>query len=407
MKSFNLNISVANILLTLCFVTSSMLCSAQGSGIIRGNDVSARYSAETINSMKNHIEKEIKEEGGTFIKYTVKRGDTMESIAKKYNISVSELKFYNPYLDCYIGVELEIPFHGSANEAKENIVIYENAYINEGIFYFDQKDYKKAIKCFDQIIKSGEAPLFAYYKRGLAWYNRGKYMQAMEDLSFVMKNDISHIYPDAEDFYKWSQESQVRRDSEKSQAWSDFFGMLSSAVAPVVEQISPSGYNSVPVYPTLYPSTGPSTPNLPVISTKGMTNPSPNIMNTMPSSTISTRNYKEEYEEFCRTHKKPNGSDYSFEEYLAIRYPVNNNYIDNSVTFPSGTTTDKDSKSTKLNYYTCGLCHGTGKCQACDGTGIFKDKMFGTGSSGKKCTVCSGTGICPHCHGDKGYYRHY
>ena len=132
----------------------------------------------------------------------------------------------------------------------------------------------------------------------------------------------------------------------------------------------------------------------------------PNILNTMPVfGTISTKNFKEEYEEFCRNHKKADGSDYSYEEYLAIRYPLNNTINDSNI-FPDNSS-NQVNKSKQLNYHSCGLCHGSGKCQACDGTGIFKDKTFGTGSQGKKCKVCNESGICPHCHGDKGYYRHY
>ena len=99
-------------------------------------------------------------------------------------------------------------------------------------------------------------------------------------------------------------------------------------------------------------------------------------------------------------------ADVAYTNYLlAVQNEMNGSNSNSSI--DKSSTSHQETKSDQLNYHSCGLCHGSGKCQACDGTGIFKDKTFGTGSQGKKCKVCNGSGICPHCHGDKGYYRHY
>lgn len=190
------------------------------------------------NSARRQIEKELFEKGGTIITYTVKRGDSMESIAEKYGITAEVLRLFNPYMDCYVGVELEVPFYGSASEAEESIAASENSALQEGNFYFDRKDYKKAIECYNRTIKNGTAPIQAYYKRGLAWYNREKYRQAIDDMGYVVSNDASNRYPDASDYYSKAKELQAQRDEANSQAWGELFGMVLSTAAVVTTNIS-------------------------------------------------------------------------------------------------------------------------------------------------------------------------
>lgn len=42
----------------------------------------------------------------------------------------------------------------------------------------------------------------------------------------------------------------------------------------------------------------------------------------------------------------------------------------------------------------CGLCYGTGDCQACDGTGLEDGKI-----AAPSCEVCDGSGACHDCGG--------
>ena len=55
---------------------------------------------------------------------------------------------------------------------------------------------------------------------------------------------------------------------------------------------------------------------------------------------------------------------------------------------------------------TCILCHGDGKCQYCNGTGIRVSSTKNYTGEGIKlvdiketCPFCHGTGKCPHCEG--------
>lgn len=146
----------------------------------------------------------------------------------------------------------------------------------------------------------------------------------------------------------------------------------------------------------------------PVISTKNLVNP--NILNTMPVfGTISTVHTQEEYEEFCRNNKKSDGSNYSFEEYLQIRWPVNSEQSGsyNTQNNNNGSSNNNNGSSNRSKQWrSCNHCNGTGVCPACK-NGVFYDKTFGTGSQGKKCHSCNGSGICPICKGQKGLWRHY
>ena len=61
----------------------------------------------------------------------------------------------------------------------------------------------------------------------------------------------------------------------------------------------------------------------------------------------------------------------------------------------------------------CTICNGSGKCDACFGTGILRyedsreiiyDEYT---NEPKKCASCSGTGICSRCHGTGNYDKHW
>jgi len=50
-------------------------------------------------------------------------------------------------------------------------------------------------------------------------------------------------------------------------------------------------------------------------------------------------------------------------------------------------------QGTMVDFKECPICHGTGECQLCGGTG------WGLGW-GLKCNDCDGSGHCPNCGGD-------
>lgn len=173
------------------------------------------------------------EDTPSIIKHEVQRGETLESIAEQYGVTQDDIKNINPYTSCYTGMVLAIPVTQHRQEIEDNAKIVLNSDYYNGQLYLDRHDYKKSIEYYSKIIKQGDAALVAYYNRGVAWYNNGKLRQAMDDFSYVIKNDDLGRFPDAQSLYNHAHSIQAQRDAEKAQMWGDLIGTLATTAATV------------------------------------------------------------------------------------------------------------------------------------------------------------------------------
>lgn len=117
---------------------------------------------------------------------------------------------------------------------------------------------------------------------------------------------------------------------------------------------------------------------------------------------------EQQYQEFCKYNKKPNGSNYSKSEWRTMVGQAIQNSQTNGVSYEEDDTASSPSSSDsgisarrcrKLHASDIIHCEGSGKCAICNGKGRYFDTSFGRGSWIDPCTVCNGTGICKSCKG--------
>lgn len=100
-----------------------------------------------------------------------------------------------------------------------------------------------------------------------------------------------------------------------------------------------------------------------------------------------------EYNEFCKYVKKPDGSNYSFEEFMYIKATMHSEEHSN----------DSETYSTSSSSGQCPRCKGTGNCKHCKGTGRVYDygpmTLVTKEKYDQRCGVCEGSGDCGVCDG--------
>lgn len=277
-------------------------------------------------------------------KHVVQRGETLESIAKDYNLSPNELRSANNDMEIfYTGLEINVPIkkmpiasNGTkqCSDSDEQFLKTLAAYWDDCEIadkLFEARNYSKAQKQYQQTIKKYKGILpceDALYGNALCSYNREKWKSAIEDLNMVINNEEC----------SQGQRDHCKRLLAKAQSYRDqqlenrsnFWGGLFMTAATV---------------------------GVAYMNAKSETKPT---AGTLSSSTSTT------------------------------------NYSDDSSTDGESSSEQTFKKSSKI----CRRCSGGGKCYQCHGKGIRTDNLFGTGvDPTHDCGVCGGDGKCPSCHG--------
>lgn len=277
-------------------------------------------------------------------KHVVQRGETLESIAKDYNLSPNELHNANNDMEIfYTGLEINVPIKKTmiastgtkqSSNSDEQFLKTLAAYWDDCEIankLFETHNYSKAQKQNQQTIKKYKGILpceDALYGNALCSYNREKWKSAIEDLNMVINNEEC----------SQGQRDHCKRLLAKAQSYRDqqlenrsnFWGGLFMTAATV---------------------------GVAYMNAKSETKPT---AGTLSSSTSTT------------------------------------NYSDDSSTDGESSSEQTFKKSSKI----CRRCSGGGKCYQCHGKGIRTDNLFGTGiDPTHDCGVCGGDGKCPSCHG--------
>lgn len=119
--------------------------------------------------------------------HTVQRGETLESIARKYSVWESDLKDANPYLTlgCHVGQVLVVP--DVKRMSKEEIEAFwknwDTAYeaSQNGDKAYDSKKYSAARKYYSEALELWPDDSDLYFNRGLCNYHLEKYGKAIDD----------------------------------------------------------------------------------------------------------------------------------------------------------------------------------------------------------------------------------
>ena len=277
-------------------------------------------------------------------KHVVQRGETLESIAKDYNLSPNELHNANNDMEIfYTGLEINVPIKKTmiastgtkqSSNSDEQFLKTLAAYWDDCEIankLFETHNYSKAQKQYQQTIKKYKGILpceDALYGNALCSYNREKWKSAIEDLNMVINNEEC----------SQGQRDHCKRLLAKAQSYRDqqlenrsnFWGGLFMTAATV---------------------------GVAYMNAKSETKPT---AGTLSSSTSTT------------------------------------NYSDDSSTDGESSSEQTFKKSSKI----CGRCSGGGKCYQCHGKCIRTVTMLGTGiDPTHDCGVCGGDGKCPSCHG--------
>lgn len=277
-------------------------------------------------------------------KHVVQRGETLESIAKDYNLSPNELHNANNDMEIfYTGLEINVPIKKTmiastgtkqSSNSDEQFLKTLAAYWDDCEIankLFETHNYSKAQKQYQQTIKKYKGILpceDALYGNALCSYNREKWKSAIEDLNMVINYEEC----------SQGQRDHCKRLLAKAQSYRDqqlenrsnFWGGLFMTAATV---------------------------GVAYMNAKSETKPT---AGTLSSSTSTT------------------------------------NYSDDSSTDGESSSEQTFKKSSKI----CRRCSGGGKCYQCHGKGIRTDNLFGTGiDPTHDCGVCGGDGKCPSCHG--------
>lgn len=141
---------------------------------------------------------DIKENKAKMCKHLVQKGEDWESVAAIYGVTKGDLTAVNPFIgDCYAGMEIDVPMFLSEFQIKENRLVQKDAGYILAKEYYDAGDYKKALKQYDNIEKSGKSTLLSRYNRGLCCFRLGKFGKCVSDMEYVVDNDTDNSYPNA------------------------------------------------------------------------------------------------------------------------------------------------------------------------------------------------------------------
>lgn len=277
-------------------------------------------------------------------KHIVQRGETLESIAKDYNLSPTELRNANFDMEVfYTGLEIDVPIkkikvasNGTqlSTNSDEQFLKTLTAYLNDCEIadrLFEAHNYSKAQKQYQQTIKKYKGVLpceDAFYGNALCSYNREKWKSAIEDLTIVINNeDCSQ--GQREHCRKLLAKAQSYREQQLENR-SNFWGSLFMTAATVGTSIALAS-------------------NQPKQSS--YTNSSSSTARTSYSNEVGTATSSSSSNSSCPSLKVNRGKWY---------------------------------------------CANTGRCGMCGGDGVM-DGQFGQGANSHKCTLCGGTGKCKYC----------
>ena len=167
--------------------------------------------------------------------HIVDRGETIEYIADKYGVTVDDIRKANNWLDgIYGGLDLTIPRPAPSPDASKSKQSYtpDLSYLfTDAERHVKNKNYDKAIKVYNRILKVNPRDLTAKYNRGICYYNKGKMKQAAEDFSYVKRRDKNDDFPEAEELAESARSIQQEKSARRAEMWGNILSGVANAMA--------------------------------------------------------------------------------------------------------------------------------------------------------------------------------
>ena len=379
--------------------------------------------------------------------HVVQRGETLELIARRYNISQAQLKASNPNVDqCYVGMKLNIP-----QGAKHTINLVTNTpmdiqRINEASGYLKRGKYRKATSIYTQVIKDNPSST-SYYGRGLSYYNRAKYKSAISDFEMAIssKDCTDEIESQCRKLIKNAEKLREEQHARRSERWGGFaaavVGVAATAYIASEQSKMQNQYNQTSIPSSSVSGSShlsradqiiaQSNANLNQMSVQRNAQLNMMTQNAIVQAEQSKQRISEAtFEEYKwrGEYEKEKGyppTEMEVIQWYQSHYPdLTDNYIQalgkryedshpEKKNYKERLEEKKKEREEKDNYYKskfetkyssgkdCTFCYGTGNCQTCNGKGWYNNPL-----DLRKTVACPNcdrdhNGKCSHCHGTR------
>jgi len=177
-------------------------------------------------------------------KHIVQRGETFGSIARKYAVSESDLRKWNPYFkDIYAGMQLYLPDSrskgtlppASTTNSHSGSSRIAEAYMENARGYYRDKKYAKAIKEIEKALTE-QPSVEAYLLRGKCYLMRDKYEKACNDFAVVMDSPNA-TRSQVQEASSWNQ-SSARMWEEKAAKRAQFWGGIAADAIAIAQDMT-------------------------------------------------------------------------------------------------------------------------------------------------------------------------
>lgn len=274
---------------------------------------------------------------GDYTAHTVMRGESVESVAAKYGMTVEQFVTVVPMAKnmFFTGMTLQIP-NGAIGEQIINDPLFDR-YVEQGDRKFANARYKDATKLYSKALELHKTADL-YYSRGLAYYRREKYGDATSDFRECLalnppvevRQEITQLIDKAEELQRQKQ-------------------MRQAETTAAIMQLAVTGVNTY----------------LQVKQQQQAAKQQQAQMNTSSGN---------------------GGSSYS----------GSSDYDYGGSSAATGSGKRKECRLTSV--HDVKHCNGTGRCWKCNGEGSYHDNGQGIAKV-VTCKTCGGSGVCPSCGG--------
>ena len=355
------------------------------------------------------------------VEHTVQRGETVESIAAKYGVSAADILSGNGMERIYVGLKLDINVPDQqlsySRPMAPNISSEEKMLADKARRQMESENYGDAVKSYNKLIK--KYPCSAYYfNRGIAQFQRGKNRQAANDLREALRTPgcNEYISEHAPELIEVADARHAQWKEEQSQIWGS---IVATAVGVGLEtwatvETAKAYADVAPVY---YSYDTANSGNMQAVQnqllqlslaqSQAQMEQQNAIMNGLLDLTFQQvaeeknriiSQYKAQCQQWGYTP-----TDWECEKYYSdVIAAKNGTYTESDDTsgdsVKGNSKTDANSNNTNVKFgektMSCYICHGTGKCNACNGSKVAR----GLGQT-YHCNVCNDDGTCPKCDG--------
>lgn len=346
------------------------------------------------------------------IQHTVKRGETLELIAKHYQVSADDIKVANPVVTVYYtGLSIVIPDKKetdspeiqkvAARSPSSISILYQQASA-----YIKEEEYRKATTVLTKILEE-KVSAQIYLHRGYCYYERKKYKQAMEDCAAALR--CKDCDKQTEKYcYELSKQAGLLREERAEQRGRIFAGILELGAQTAMSVMEAKAASTNNTGYTLNNGINSSGSGAFQSGSAFNAEVSRQLQNLALMSIYQVQQQEmNEYRSTAAGWKQTTGKDLSYEEWYLMKGAA----VQQMNQMGNGEGTIINSTSSTHNHETvanrqCPYCKGKGRIQkdmnpSTFGTHDYKVKceecgqmyMKSTGHTHLTCGHCGGTGI--------------